>query len=207
MSRFRSIAVFCGSSDAVNPAYKSAAHSLGVLLGEEGIEVVYGGGKVGLMGALADGALAVGGSVIGVIPHKLMNLELGHRGCTELITTDGMHVRKKMMSDRAEAFIAMPGGYGTMEELFEAVTWTQLNYQDKPVGLLNIRGYFDPMLAWLDHAVEEGFVGPQHRNLMVSHTDPAALLAAMAEVRFPSLIDLLASRNPSLATETCIDSE
>ena len=112
-----------------------------------------------------------------------------------------------MMSDRAEAFIAMPGGYGTMEELFEAVTWTQLNYQDKPVGLLNIRGYFDPMLAWLDHAVEEGFVGPQHRNLMVSHTDPAALLAAMAEVRFPSLIDLLASRNPSLATETCIDSE
>ena len=174
---------------------------MGRLLGERGVEIVYGGGKVGLMGALADGSLEVGGAVVGVIPHKLMDLELGHTGCTELITTDGMHVRKKTMSDRARAFIAMPGGYGTMEELFEAVTWTQLNYQDKPVGLLNIRGYFDPLLAWLDRAVEDGFVGPQHRQLMVAHTDPAALIAAMEQVRFPSLAELLASRDPSLAPE------
>ena len=199
MSRFRSIAVFCGSSDAVHPEYKEGARALGRLLGQRGVEIVYGGGKVGLMGALADGALEVGGRVIGVIPHKLMDLELGHTGCTELITTDGMHVRKKTMSDRADAFIAMPGGYGTLEELFEAVTWTQLNYQDKPVGLLNIRGYFDPLLAWLDRAVADGFVGPQHRGLMVADTDPQALIQALDQVRFPSLAELLASRDPHLA--------
>ena len=199
MSRFRSIAVFCGSSDAVHPEYKEGARALGRLLGQRGVEIVYGGGKVGLMGALADGALEVGGRVIGVIPHKLMDLELGHTGCTELITTDGMHVRKKTMSDRADAFIAMPGGYGTLEELFEAVTWTQLNYQDKPVGLLNIRGYFDPLLTWLDRAVADGFVGPQHRGLMVADTDPQALIQALDHVRFPSLAELLASRDPHLA--------
>ena len=196
---FSSIAVFCGSSDAVHADYKAGARGLGQYLGARGVEVVYGGGRVGLMGALADGALEAGGRVVGVIPHKLLDLELAHTGCTELVATEGMHPRKKTMSDRAEAFIAMPGGYGTLEELFEAVTWTQLNYQDKPVGLLNLRGYFDPLLAWLDRAVADGFVGPQHRQLMVSHTDPAALLDAMAAVRFPSLAELLASRDPALA--------
>ena len=196
---FSSIAVFCGSSDAVHADYKAGARALGQYLGAGGVEVVYGGGRVGLMGALADGALEAGGRVVGVIPHKLLDLELAHTGCTELVATEGMHPRKKTMSDRAEAFIAMPGGYGTLEELFEAVTWTQLNYQDKPVGLLNLRGYFDPLLAWLDRAVADGFVGPQHRQLMVSHTDPAALLDAMAAVRFPSLAELLASRDPALA--------
>jgi uncharacterized protein (TIGR00730 family) len=199
LSRFRSIAVFCGSSDAVHPEYKQGARALGELLGRNGVDIVYGGGRVGLMGALADGALDVGGKVIGVIPHKLMDLELGHTGCTELIATDGMHLRKKTMAERANAFIAMPGGYGTMEELFEAVTWTQLNYHDKPVGLLNIRGYFDPLLLWLDRAVADGFVGPQHRELMVADTDPESLLLALDRVRFPSLAELLASRDPSLA--------
>ena len=194
---FSSIAVFCGSSDSVHPEYKAGARALGRLLGERDIEVVYGGGRVGLMGALADGALEVGGSVVGVIPHKLMELELGHTGCTELILTEGMHVRKKTMSDRARAFIAMPGGYGTLEELFEAVTWTQLNYQDKPVGLLNLRGYFDPLLAWLDRAVADGFVGAQHRQLMAVHTEPLALIEAMEQVHFPSLAELLSSRGPT----------
>ena len=185
----------------VHADYKAGARGLGRHLGARGVEVVYGGGRVGLMGALADGALAAGGRVVGVIPRKLLDLELAHEGCTELIATDGMHPRKKTMSDRAEAFIAMPGGYGTLEELFEAVTWTQLNYQDKPVGLLNLRGYFDPLLAWLDRAVADGFVGPQHRQLMVAHTDPAALIDAMAAVRFPSLAELLASRDPALAPD------
>ncbi len=151
------------------------------------------------MGALADGALEVGGKVVGVIPHKLMELELGHPGCTELITVDGMHPRKRIMAERSDAFIAMPGGYGTLEELFEAVTWTQLNYHRKPVGLLNMRGYFDLLLQWLDRSQADGFIGPLQRQLMVADTDPEALLEALTHVRFPDLLELLASRDPALA--------
>jgi uncharacterized protein (TIGR00730 family) len=196
---FTSIAIFCGSSDAVHPEYKQRARDLGRLLGKQGVEIVYGGGRVGLMGALADGALEVGGKVTGVIPEKLMNLELGHSGCTELITVPDMHTRKRLMADRARAFIAMPGGFGTLEELFEAVTWAQLNYHDKPVGLLNIRNYFDPLLQWVERAVADGFIGPLHRELMVSSPDAEVLLEALAKVQFPSLTELLASRDPSLA--------
>ncbi len=199
MNTFSAIAIFCGSSDAVHPEYKERAGELGRLLASRGIEIVYGGGRVGLMGALADGALGVGGQVTGVIPEKLMDLELGHSGCTTLITVPDMHTRKRTMTERAHAFIALPGGYGTLEELFEAVTWAQLNYHQKPVGLLNIRGYFDALIMWFERAVKEGFVGPQHRDLIAVDTDAEALLEALAQVRFPSLAELLASRDPSLA--------
>ncbi len=201
MKSFASIAVFCGSSDAVHAEYKDRAHALGRLLGQGGVEIVYGGGRVGLMGALADGALEVGGQVTGVIPDKLMALELGHTGCTELITVPDMHTRKAMMAERARAFIAMPGGYGTMEELFEAVTWAQLNYHHKPVGLLNIRGYFDDLLAWVHRAVSDGFIGSLHRELLVSDPDAETLLDKMRRVEFPTLEELLASRDPGLAPQ------
>jgi uncharacterized protein (TIGR00730 family) len=202
MTSFASIAVFCGSSNAVHPEYKTAAHALGRLLGESGTEIVYGGGRVGLMGALADGALEVGGKVTGVIPEKLMALELGHTGCTELITVPDMHTRKALMADRARAFIAMPGGYGTMEEFFEAVTWAQLNYHYKPVGLLNTRGYYDPLLAWIDRAVADGFIGTLHQDLLVSDNNAEAVLEKMTKVTFPTLEELLASRDPALAPKS-----
>ena len=187
MRRFRRVCVYCGSSNDVSEAYLRAARELGVLLAGRGIGVVFGGGRVGLMGALADGALAAGGEVLGVIPEKLQSLELGHLGLTELFVVDSMHARKTMMAHLSDAFVALPGGWGTLEEIFEVTTWTQLNYHHKPVGLLNVDGYYDRLLEFLAHAASEGFVRPAHRNLMQSSSDPAALLEAMAVVEIPEL--------------------
>lgn len=183
----RRVCVYCGSSNQIDPAYRKAARAMGQALVERGIELVYGGGRVGLMGEIADTVLEAGGTVYGVIPRKLRDLEVGHEGCTELFVVDGMHSRKLMMSQLADAFIAMPGGFGTMEELFEVTTWTQLEYQAKPVGVLNVAGYYDPLLAWIQHANGEGFVRDLHRNLILSETDPHTLLDALSATELPQL--------------------
>lgn len=186
-ARFRRICVYCGSSEGNRPEYAEAARQMGAFLARQGIGLVYGGGRVGLMGAVASGALAAGGEVIGVIPEKLRARELAHLGLTELFVVDSMHARKTMMAYLSDAFIALPGGWGTLEETFEVTTWAQLNYHFKPVGLLNINGYYDRLLAFVEHAVEEGFIRQVHRGLVVSAAEPAALLELLAQVEVPEL--------------------
>lgn len=186
-ARFRRICVYCGSSEGRRPEYAEAARSLGAFLARRKIGLVYGGGRVGLMGAVAEGALAAGGEVIGVIPEKLRARELAHLGLSELFVVDSMHARKTMMANLSDAFIALPGGWGTLEETFEVTTWAQLNYHLKPVGLLNVGGYYDGLLAFVDHAVEEGFIRGVHRGLVVSATDPEQLLEKLAQVEIPEL--------------------
>jgi uncharacterized protein (TIGR00730 family) len=163
MRLMRSLCVFCGSSSGVRTDYAELAATLGTLLAQQGTDVVYGGGRVGLMGVLADAALFAGGRVIGVIPQFLLDKEVGHSGLTELRVVETMSQRKWLMGELADAFVALPGGIGTMDELFEAWTWTQLGLHRKPCGLLNFQGYYDPLLAFLDRAVAEGFLRPRHR--------------------------------------------
>jgi uncharacterized protein (TIGR00730 family) len=184
---FRRICVYCGSSDAVIPRYGRAAHDVGRSLAERGIGVVYGGGSVGLMGRVADGALAAGGEVIGVIPERLQALELGHRGLTELVVVGTMHERKATMATLADAFLALPGGWGTWEEVLEATTWTQLGYHSKPVGVLDLDGYYQPLEQLLTRAVDEGFVRESQRDLLLFDDDLDRLLARMAEVELPDI--------------------
>jgi uncharacterized protein (TIGR00730 family) len=171
-----SVCVFAGSNAGVLPAYEEAAVQLGRVLALRGINVVYGGGKVGLMGMLADAALEAGGTVTGVIPQDLMDREVGHLGLTELLVVSSMHERKLAMADRSQAFIALPGGVGTFEELFEAFTWTQLGIHAKPVGVLDVEGFYTPLLAFLDSVVAQGFLTAAHRQQLLSGTDPDELL-------------------------------
>ena len=170
------ICVFCGSSFGARPMYKVAAKELGELMAQRGIGLVFGGGCIGLMGTIADAVLAKGGEAIGVIPDGLMRREIGHRGVTKLHVVETMHQRKAMMADLADAFIALPGGYGTLEEFAEIVTWSQLGIQTKPCALLNIDGYWDGLLAFLDHAVTEDFVREENRALIVVGSTPRELL-------------------------------
>jgi uncharacterized protein (TIGR00730 family) len=170
------ICVFCGSSAGLNPAFAAAARALGGELAGRGIEVVYGGGNVGLMGIVADAALNAGGRVIGVIPHALVARELAHQGVSELHVVDSMHERKALMAQLSDGFIALPGGFGTLEEFCEAVTWTQLGVHAKACGLLNVAGFYDGLLAFLEHALSEEFLRPTHREIVVSDAEPAALV-------------------------------
>lgn len=179
-SAIRRLCVFCGSSPGRDPAYAEAARALGDALAARGIGVVYGGGSVGLMGVVADAVLARGGEVVGVIPYALANRELAHGHLTRLHVVATMHERKAMMSDFADAFLALPGGLGTLDELCEIATWAQLGIHRKPIGMLDVRGYFGPFLAFLDHALAEGFVRPEHRALLVRDTDAARLLDRLA---------------------------
>jgi uncharacterized protein (TIGR00730 family) len=187
MRQFKRICVYCGSSAGSDPAYMEEARGVGAFLAGRGIEVVYGGARVGMMGALADGALAAGGKVIGVIPERLRGREVAHTGLTELFVVDSMHARKTMMAYFSDGFIAMPGGWGTLEEVFEVTTWSQLNYHMKPVGLLNVRGYYDKLITFLDHAAGEGFIRALHRPLMQSATEIGPLLDLMAVVEIPDI--------------------
>jgi len=173
------VCVYCGSKTGSDKAYAAQAVSLGTALAGRGLGLVYGGGNVGLMGCLADAVLDAGGEVTGVIPRALEQQELAHRGLNELIVVDDMHARKSTMAARADAFVAMPGGYGTLEELFEVAAWAQLGIHPKPVGLLNCGGYFDHLIAFLDHAVNEEFLRPQHRALLHAETDPETLIATL----------------------------
>ena len=181
------ICVYCGSSPGRDPAYAAAAHAVGRLLAETGRTLVYGGGHVGLMGAVADAALAAGGKVIGVIPRALEEKELAHDGLTELRVVGSMHERKAIMADLADGFLALPGGLGTLEELFETWTWGQLGLHAKPYGLLNVAGFYDPLLALVDHMVDERFVGPAHRELLLVDSAPERLLERMAAHHVASL--------------------
>lgn len=172
----RAIAVYCGSSMGSDPAHAAMAQHLGQLLGQQGITLVYGGGNVGLMGVLANAVVAAGGRVVGVITEGLQQRELGHEGLAELHVVDTMHTRKAMMADRADAFIALPGGFGTLDELFEMLTWAQLGIHGKPIGLLDVNDYYAPLLEFLDAAVRSGFLRSAHRQLLVRDTDPQRLL-------------------------------
>lgn len=183
LREFRRVCVFCGSSTGASPAYREAATALGRLLAERGVGVVFGGGRIGLMGALAEAALACGGEVVGVIPGPLRTRELAHPGVAAMHVVPTMHARKALMNELSDAFLALPGGFGTFDELFEVVTWGQLGIHEKPIGLLNVGGYFDALLAMVDHAVAEGFVRQPQRELLCVATDPGELLAAMARHR------------------------
>ena len=183
----RSVCVFCGASTGANPAYREAAIALGQAIAQRGLTLVYGGGAVGLMGIVADAAMAAGGEVIGIIPQALKDAEVGHSGLTRLEVVDGMHARKARMAELSDAFVALPGGLGTLEELFEVWTWGQLGYHAKPLGLLDVNGFYSKLGSFLDHVVEEGFVRPQHRAMLQLTDSPAELLDAMDSYRAPVL--------------------
>ncbi|MCB0103135.1 MAG: TIGR00730 family Rossman fold protein [Anaerolineales bacterium] len=181
----KSICVFCGSSDAVHQEYKDAAFQTGVILAKNGIRVVYGGGKTGLMGAVADGALSSGGEVTGVIIPSMNTASLAHIGLTKMEVTPEMRSRKARMHELSDGFIALPGGFGTWDELFETVTWAQTGEHEKPVGLLNVRNYYTPLLAAIDHAVAEGFVFAEHRQAIAFEAEPMKLLESMRKYEHP----------------------
>jgi len=183
----RSICVFCGSNAGAGTGYLEAARNLGKTLAERKLQLVYGGAAVGLMGALADAALAAGGIVVGVIPEALVEREIAHPGLTELHPVSSMHERKARMADLADAFIALPGGAGTLEEFFEIWTWGQLGHHRKPVGLLNVDGFFDLLLSFLDHQCRERFMRTEHRDMLLTDTDAARLLDRFESYTPPSV--------------------
>ncbi len=176
MSAPLSVCVYCGSRDGAESVYADAAAAVGRGIAQRGWQLVYGGGRAGLMGRLADAALAAGGRVVGVIPRSLMEREVGHAGLSELHVVETMHQRKRLMAERSDAFVALPGGIGTFEELFEVWTWRQLGYHDKPVGLLNVGGYYDALLGFLGETVDRGFVSPPQHALLQVANEPVALL-------------------------------
>jgi uncharacterized protein (TIGR00730 family) len=178
--RLSAITVYCGSNRGADPAYAQAAAALGRLLAERGIRLVYGGGHVGLMGVLADAALAGGGEVFGVITRALQAKEVAHDALTSLTVVDTMHERKAAMADAADAFVMLPGGYGTFDEFFEAVSWTQLGIHDKPCGVLDVAGYYAPLRVLLDEARRQGFVSRVHRELVITESEPRRLLDRLA---------------------------
>jgi uncharacterized protein (TIGR00730 family) len=175
------VCVFCGSSPGARPAYAEATAEVARLLAGEGIGVVYGGGHVGLMGVLADTVMAAGGEAIGVMPQALVDREIGHTGISELRVVGSMHERKALMADLSDAFIALPGGAGTLEELFEVYTWAQLGLHDKPCGLLDVEDYFSGLVGFLDHAVDERFLRKEHRAMLIVEREPRALIERLAE--------------------------
>jgi len=183
----RRICVFCGSSSGTQPIYTHAAETVGRQLAQQGTELVYGGGNVGLMGTVADSCLAHGGRVLGVIPQLLVDKEVAHTGLTELRIVGSMHERKALMADLADAFIALPGGFGTWEEFCEILTWSQLGIQRKACAVLNVNGYYSPLLQMADNAVAEGFLRPIHRDLLLSDDDPTRLLDRLSTYVVPTV--------------------
>lgn len=181
MTSVQSVCVFCGSNAGRRPQYVEAARETARVLTANGIDIVYGGGHVGLMGALADEALARGGRVVGVIPEHLMRPEVAHQRLTELIVVDSMHTRKRTMAARSDAFMILPGGYGTLEEMFEMLTWLQLRLQAKPVGILNVQSYFTPVIDFLQRAVDEQLIRREHQRLLLVASEPAELLGLLDE--------------------------
>ncbi len=187
VTSLRRVCVYCGSNAGASAEYRSAAEALGTLLAVQGVGLVFGGGRVGLMGAIADAALRAGGEVIGVIPRALEEKELGHTGCTELHVVGSMHERKQLMADLADGFLALPGGIGTLEELFETFTWLQLGFHAKPVGVLNVAGFFDHLLAFLRDVTTGKFLLPEHLDCLLVESTPEPLLARMSAFRPPQL--------------------
>jgi len=183
----RRVCVFCGSYSGVRADYAAAARAMAAALVRSGLELVYGGGRVGLMGIVADETLRLGGRVVGVIPQALVDREVGHDGLTEIHVVETMHERKRLMADLADAFVALPGGLGTIEEIFEIWTWAQLGMHQKPCGFLDVAGYYAPLAAFLDHATREGFVRPQMRGTAIFESDPGALLRRFAGYTPPAV--------------------
>lgn len=176
MGKLSSVCVFCGSSEGVREEYAAAARGLGFTMAGRGLRLVFGGGRVGLMGVVADAVLEAGGEAVGVMPQTLMDEEIGHESLTELRVVGTMHERKALMADLTDAFVALPGGYGTFEEALEALTWSQLGLHDKPCGFLNVAGFYDPLMSMFDHASREGFVRDRHRALALLEEDPGRML-------------------------------
>lgn len=180
MTAFQRLAVYCGSATPADPLYMDTAREVGTELARRGITLVYGGGRVGLMGMIADSALAAGGEVIGVIPEALVKAEVAHRGLTELHVVPDMHSRKALFTSLSDGFVTLPGGVGTMDELWEAVSWSQLGYHGKPVGLLNMGGFYDQLIAFNRHMIETGFIRPAHASILIARDTLPDLLDAMA---------------------------
>lgn len=174
--KIKSVCVFCGSRVGDNPAYALAASHLGTLLASKNIQLVYGAGNIGLMGVVADACLAANGKVVGVIPTKLVEKEVAHKGLTELIVVESMHERKALMASKSDAFVALPGGFGTCDELFEILTWAQLGIHHKPIGILNTDGFFNPLLAWIDQMIDQGFVKQRFKELLLVAEKPDELM-------------------------------
>jgi len=187
VSELRSVCVFAGSRSGARPEYVEAARALGDVLGSRGVRVVFGGGSIGLMGECADAALASGGEVVGVIPAELVRREVAHQGVTKMHVVETMHERKALMEELSGGVIALPGGLGTFDELFEILTWGQLGIHEKPCGLVNVCGYFDALLTLVDRAVEEGFVAADHREMLIAAPDAATLLERMNAYRPPAV--------------------
>lgn len=187
----KNICIFTGSSSGAKQHYLEAAQELGRAIAAQGMGIVYGGATIGLMGGVADACLEAGGPVIGVIPRALADLEVAHTGLTQLHIVGSMHERKALMAERSDGFIALPGGLGTLDELFEIWTWAQLGEHQKPVALLNVDGFFDPLLAYLDHVVEEGFIKPEHRNMLIVCSTANETLDAMAAYAPPQVPKLI----------------
>lgn len=185
--RLKSLCVYCGSSMGRSPVYADIARALARAMVDDGVRLVYGGASVGIMGAVADEVLRLGGEAVGVIPQALMRKELAHADLTEMHVTASMHERKMLMAELSDAFVALPGGIGTFEELFEVWTWAQLGFHDKPCALLNVGGYYDRLVAFLDHASDEQFVRPVHRDMLIVESDPVALLARFAAYQPPEV--------------------
>ncbi|MBA2441876.1 MAG: TIGR00730 family Rossman fold protein [Rubrobacter sp.] len=177
--------VFCGSRTGGRPSYAAAARRVGTGIAERGLRLVYGGGRVGLMGVVADAALAAGGEVVGVIPDSMDEREVSHTGLTELHVVGSLHERKVLMADLSDAFLALPGGYGTLEEFLEVLTWAQLGLHGKPCGLLDVDGFYEPLRQLFDGATREGFVSPEHRSLVLTETDPGALIELLQQPAHP----------------------
>ncbi|HTS53187.1 MAG TPA: TIGR00730 family Rossman fold protein [Burkholderiales bacterium] len=187
MHRLSAVCVFCGSNPGADPAYAESARRMGQTLADRGVTLVYGGGRVGLMGALADAALEAGGRVIGVIPEALRRREVAHERLTQLRVVQTMHERKQLMADLSDGFIAMPGGFGTFEEFCEVLTWSQLGMHAKPCGLLNVKSYYAGLLALFDHAVAEQLLHPRNRAMVIADSEPKPLLEAMIRYRAPAV--------------------
>jgi len=187
MASIKSVCVYCGSSNRVDPKFLDAATELGRLMGEAGLKLIYGGGRVGLMGRVADGVLAAGGSVVGIIPRHLHDREVAHPGVSELLVVDSMHERKQLMAEQADAFVVLPGGYGTLDEMFEIITWRQLGLHDKPLVLADLFGYWAPLALLLDTIIDTGFAQPDCRQLYSTVTSVAEILPALALVQPPRL--------------------
>ncbi len=192
----KSLCVYCGSSAGTEPVYADAARKVGKLLAERNLRLVCGGGRVGLMGIVADAALNAGGTVIGVIPQALADREVAHTGLTELIVVPSMHERKARMAELSDGFLALPGGFGTWEEFCEMVTWGQLHLHEKPCGLLNVAGFYDPLLLFFDHAAAAGFVRPEHRAMVLSGSDSQGLLSQMQTYQPPTVLKWTDVKSP-----------
>jgi len=192
--KLKRICVFCGSNSGARPIYTEIAQAMGRTIARRGIGLVYGGGRVGLMGVIADTVMAEGGEVIGIIPEALEAREVGHQNLSELRIVHSMHERKAMMAELSDAFIALPGGYGTFEEFCEVITWVQLGLHQKPCGLLNVAGYYSPLLALFDHAVAEGFVRSSHRSIVLEDEDPERMIALL-EKHIPPQVEKWITRD------------